>query len=51
MLSSTQVYLLVFAGMETSDVQGVLDGNLEPFMSAYLRMKGQQATQEELERD
>ncbi len=35
-------------GVETSDVQGVMDGGLDPFMTAYLRQKGAVATQEML---
>jgi peptide chain release factor 2 len=35
-------------GVETSDVQGVMDGALDPFMTAYLRRKGAEATQEML---
>jgi peptide chain release factor 2 len=35
-------------GVETSDVQGVMDGGLDPFMTAYLRQKGAEATQEML---
>jgi len=35
-------------GHETTDVAGVLDGDLSGFMSAFLRMKGQEATQQNL---
>jgi len=35
-------------GYETSDVQGVMDGELTPFISSFLRLKGQQATQQDL---
>jgi len=41
--------LLISVGWETNDVQGVMDGELTPFMSAYLRFKGQQATQKVLQ--
>ena len=33
-------------GVETSDVQAVMDGSLDAFMTAYLQQKGMEATQE-----
>ena len=39
---------LLHVGLETNDVQGVMDGDLLPFMSSFLRMKSQQATEGEL---
>lgn len=35
----------VRSGEETSDVSGVMDGDLDPFIQAYLKLKGQQATE------
>jgi len=35
-------------GHETADVGAVLDGDLEPFMTAYLRHKSRQAAEERL---
>jgi hypothetical protein len=39
---------LVCAGAETNDVQSVMDGDLLPFMSSFLRMKSQEAMEGEL---
>ncbi|GBF89816.1 peptide chain release factor, chloroplastic [Raphidocelis subcapitata] len=35
-------------GHETADVAGLLDGDLEPFTTAYLRLKGRRAAEERL---
>ena len=41
-------YLLAREGAETSDIQAVMDGGgLEPFITAWLRHKGRQATEGE----
>ncbi len=32
----------VFRAQETSDVAGVMDGDLQPFMQAYLKHRGRQ---------
>ncbi len=37
----------VRTGEETSDVAGVMDGDLDPFVQAYLKLKGQQQQQQQ----
>ncbi len=35
-------------GEETSDVEAVMDGRLDPFITAFLRLKGREATAQQL---
>jgi hypothetical protein len=36
------------AGLETSDVEAVLDGDIDAFLMAYLRWRGEQQSSEAL---